>query len=201
MQNLSNNLIPEEVKRLRLCKALENCGTNVESSFKESHNLLMSIFDDTELGYVDWSSELLETSDVFIARNTKGKCLVLLPLDNRIISGPNITKGGVADCAVLTKEDFSLIEFKTNVFSNSQTNIDSKTEDAIKQLWHTYSDIIEPNCKDKGIEISNLVNVDFYIIFDKSLDVTSAMASRLNYQTDFLEKHKYPLFFENEKEF
>ena len=201
MENQSNKELPEEIKRLHLCSALKNCGSKVEQSFKESKNPLISIYDDSELGFVDWSETLIESSSIFVAKNSNGKCLVLLPLDHKIISGPTVTKGRVADCAVVTKEDFSLIEFKTNVTSNSVENINSKTEDAIQQLWNTYSAIIEPRCKNVGIDISKTINVDFFIVFDKALDVTSAMASRQDYQTKFIEEHKLPLYFENEKDF
>ena len=126
---------------------------------------------------------------------------MLLPLDNRIISGSTIKEGGVADCALLTMTDLSFVEFKTNVTSNSTKNIDSKTDDAIKQLWHTYDGIIKPRCHAKGINIPQIVKLDFFIVFNKELDVTGAMASRLNYQQEFMENYGYPLFFDNEKNF
>ena len=124
-----------------------------------------------------------------------------MPLDNRIISGPVVKQGGVADCVVLTMDNMSFIEFKTNVTSNTDFNISAKTEDAINQLWHTYDGIISPRCLAKGVDIATMVDIEFYIVFNKELDVTSATASRLNHQMEFMRDHNLPLYFENEKNF
>ena len=125
----------------------------------------------------------------------------MLPLDNRIISGPKVKQGGVADCAVLTMDNMSFIEFKTNVKSNTDWNISEKTEDAINQLWHTFNEIISPRCSAKGIDIAKMVDIEFYIVFNKELDVTSSSASRHNYQMEFKNDHDFPLYFVNEKNF
>lgn len=200
MGNQANN-IPNEVKRLRLCSSLQNCGGAVEVCMKESNDPIMSIFDDSTLGYTDWVIGNSGKSDAFTANNATNKKLILLPLDNKIISGHNVKKGGVADCAVLTMNDLSFIEFKTNVTLNSEDNLSVHTENAMKQLWHTYDGIISPRCLAKGINIATMVDVEFYIVFNKELDVTSATASRLNQQMEFMSNHNFPLYFENEKDF
>ena len=46
-----------------------------------------------------------------------------------------------------------------------------------------------------------MVDIEFYIVFNKELDVTSASASRLNYQMEFMNDHHFPLYFDNEKNF
>lgn len=200
MGNQANN-IPNEVKRLRLCSSLQNCGGTVEVCLKESNEVAMSIYDDASLGYTDWINGNSGLPDTFIANNAGNKKLVLLPLDNRIISGPVVKQGGVADCVVLTMDNMSFIEFKTNVTSNTDFNISAKTEDAINQLWHTYDGIISPRCLAKGVDIATMVDIEFYIVFNKELDVTSATASRLNHQMEFMRDHNLPLYFENEKNF
>lgn len=201
MANHPDNNIPQEVRRLRLCSSLQDCGGAVNVCIKESDEVAMSIYDDTVLGYTDWINGDSDSPNAFIAHNADNKKLILLPLDNRIISGPVVTQGGVADCAVLTMDNISFIEFKTNVTSNTELNIRSKTEDAISQLWHTYDGIISPRCLAKGIDIATMVDVEFYIVFNKELDVTSATASRLNHQMEFMRDHNLPLYFENEKNF
>lgn len=201
MANHPDNNIPQEVRRLRLCSSLQDCGGAVNVCIKESDEVAMSIYDDTVLGYTDWINGDSDSPNAFIAHNADNKKLILLPLDNRIVSGPVVTQGGVADCAVLTMDNISFIEFKTNVTSNTELNIRSKTEDAISQLWHTYDGIISPRCLAKGIDIATMVDVEFYIVFNKELDVTSATASRLNHQMEFMRDHNLPLYFENEKNF
>ena len=201
MANHPDNNIPQEVRRLRLCSSLQSCGGTVEVCLKESNEVAMSIYDDASLGYTDWISGNSGLPDTFIANNAGNKKLVLLPLDNRIISGPVVKQGGVADCVVLTMDNMSIIEFKTNVTSNTDFNISAKTEDAINQLWHTYDGIISPRCLAKGVDIATMVDIEFYIVFNKELDVTSATASRLNHQMEFMRDHNLPLYFENEKNF
>lgn len=201
MANQPNNNIPQEVKRLRLCSSLQGCGGGVEVCLKESNEVAMSLYDDASLGYTDWINGNSGLPDTFTANNASNKKLVLLPLDNRIISGPVVKQGGVADCAVLTMDNMSFIEFKTNVMSNTDFNIGAKTEDAINQLWHTYDGIISPRCFAKGVDIAQLVDIEFYIVFNKELDVTTATASRLNHQMEFMSEHNFPLYFENEKNF
>lgn len=201
MANHPDNNIPQEVRRLRLCSSLQSCGGTVEVCLKESNEVAMSIYDDASLGYTDWINGNSGLPDTFIANNAGNKKLVLLPLDNRIISGPVVKQGGVADCVVLTMDNMSIIEFKTNVTSNTDFNISAKTEDAINQLWHTYDGIISPRCLAKGVDIATMVDIEFYIVFNKELDVTSATASRLNHQMEFMRNHNLPLYFENEKNF
>lgn len=201
MANHPDNNIPQEVRRLRLCSSLQSCGGTVEVCLKESNEVAMSIYDDASLGYTDWINGNSGLPDTFIANNAGNKKLVLLPLDNRIISGPVVKQGGVADCVVLTMDNMSFIEFKTNVTSNTDFNISAKTEDAINQLWHTYDGIISPRCLAKGVDIATMVDIEFYIVFNKELDVTSATASRLNHQMEFMRNHNLPLYFENEKNF
>ena len=201
MANHPDNNIPQEVRRLRLCSSLQSCGGTVEVCLKESNEVAMSIYDDASLGYTDWINGNSGLPDTFFANNAGNKKLILLPLDNRIISGPVVKQGGVADCVVLTMDNMSIIEFKTNVTSNTDFNISAKTEDAINQLWHTYDGIISPRCLAKGVDIATMVDIEFYIVFNKELDVTSATASRLNHQMEFMRNHNLPLYFENEKNF
>ena len=158
MANHPDNNIPQEVRRLRLCSSLQSCGGTVEVCLKESNEVAMSIYDDASLGYTDWINGNSGLPDTFIANNAGNKKLVLLPLDNRIISGPVVKQGGVADCVVLTMDNMSFIEFKTNVTSNTDFNISAKTEDAINQLWHTYDGIISPRCLAKGVDIATMVD-------------------------------------------
>lgn len=198
---LQNNNIPKEVSRLRLCSALQNCGHSVEMCLKKSKASKIVVFDDDTLGYTDWRIRGKNRPDAFTIHNKFKKTIVLLPLDHRIISGPNIIVGGVADCAILTTSNLDFIEFKTNVIGNSVENLDTRTEKAMKQLWRTYDGIFKPRCLQNSIDIPALVKIEFYIVFNKELDVTGAMASRQNYQEEFRERYGYRLFFENEKEY
>ncbi len=203
MEQQQEKAIPNAIRRLRLCASLQDCGHSVENCFKQSSAKLLHAYDDDALGYSDWNETVApeNISRTFIVRNDGTVEIVLLPLDNRVISGPTITKGGVNDCAILTEKQMSFVEFKTNVTSNSEKNIEDKTDDAVRQLWHTYNDIISPRCSVQGISLATSVNIDFFVIFDRHLDVTNATAFRQDKQMEFLLKTGFPLFFDNEKSF
>lgn len=203
MEQQQDKAIPEAIKQLRLCASLKDCGHSVESCFKQSSAKLIYAYDDDVLKYSDWNETAApeDFSRTFIVHNNNAVEIILLPLDNRIISGPAVTKGGVNDCAILTERQMSFVEFKTNVTSNSEKNIEDKTDEAIQQLWHTYDEIISPRCSAKGISLVTSVDIDFFVIFDSNLDVTNATASRLDKQMEFLQQTGFPLFFNNEKSF
>lgn len=203
MEQPQNKVIPNAIKRLKLCASLNDCGHSVEGSFKLSSAKVLYAYDDDVLGYSDWS-EIIAPESVsrsLTVHNNQSAEIILLPLDNRIISGHAIKKGGVNDCAILTETQMSFVEFKTNVTNNSNANIEERTKDAIRQLWHTFSEIVSPRCAKLGISLANEVTIDFFIVFNSSLDVTNVTATRMNTQMEFLLDRGFPLFFDNEKTF
>jgi len=192
--------IPRTISNIRLGSALQNCGTtSVADAFDKSSAVQLFVYDDPVLGYSDWMDEEPEAvSKCFKADNPNGALITLLPLDGRILTGAHITKGGVCDCMLLTQHQMSLVEFKTNVSSTNNQTITQRAEKAIGQLWHTYNDIIRPKCI---ATLEQLLAVDFYVVFDKDLDVTGAKSSLQDMQTEFLENNKYTLYLSNEKTF
>lgn len=202
MSQLNNiKTIPFAVKRIRLRSALKSCGglDLLECIHTLSDNKIF-VYDDPILGYSDWTTASPDNPDqCFQSNNPSGREITLLPLDHRIVTGPNIVAGGVADCALLTEEELSLVEFKTNVVSDEY--IADRSTRAIEQLWHTFDAILRLNCKRVNIDLDEMVTVDFYIVFDKNLDVTSSSATRQEEMMAFESKYGYPLFFANEKIF
>lgn len=195
--------MPVAITQLRLCSALSNCGkTGVKDAFDKSDDGNLYVYDDASLGYTDWTNvQPAFLSKTFNAHNPKGNTLVLLPLDGRIITGANIIKGGVCDCALLTDKEMSLVEFKTNVLSTKDLTISQRANEAKDQLWHTYEGIIHPKCRSVGIDITQKVSIDFFVVFDNELSVTGAQASLQDLQNEFLQDRHYPLYFQNNKQF
>lgn len=191
--------IPQEIKRLRLCSALSNCGaTPVQDAFEESFAPDLSVFDSETTHATEWVPRDTGAPKDFHISNPGGRNVVLLPLDNKIITGNTIAQGGVADCALLASDLLAMVEFKTNVTSNTDYNLDEKTQDAIGQLWHTYDAIIRPRCAAVGVDIERAVSVEFYIKFDESLDVTRVTARRMSAQVEFKNDHRgLPLYFDH----
>ena len=127
MPTLSKDrILPDAIKQLRLCSALRNCGrVKVEDVFDKSDDENLYVYDDQSLGYSDWMNVIPTAflSKTFHVQNPNRTTLVLLPLDGCIITGKNITKGGICDCALLTDKEMSLVEFKTNVLSTNNLTI------------------------------------------------------------------------------
>lgn len=199
----NNNEVPSAVKRLMLCRALDDCGRiDVKGCIESSTVEYLYVYDDNKengAGYTRWTDEKPgNETKCFKANNATRKEVVLLPLDNRIVTSHAVRQGGIADCALLTDKEMTFIEFKTNVYSTEY--IEKHDKKAIEQLWNTYDKIIAPRCKNNNINITDKVDVDFYIVFDRELDVTAASATRLNMMVDFLERHGLPLYFDNEKD-
>ena len=205
MPTLSKDrILPDAIKQLRLCSALRNCGrVKVEDVFDKSDDENLYVYDDQSLVYSDWMNVIPTAfmSKTFHDQNPNITTLVLLPLDGCIITGKNITKGGICDCALLTDKEMSLVEFKTNVLSTNNLTILQRATEAKDQLWHTYQSIIYRECCIIGISITLKVSIDFYVVFDNDLSVTGVRADFQNLQNEFLQNNHFPLFFESNKQF
>lgn len=198
-----NKDVPIAITNVRLCSALQNCGaTGVADAFDKSSAVNLFVYDDQMLGYADWNDiEPDFVSKCFMATNPDNNTIVLLPLDGRVLTGTSVIAGGVCDGMLLTDKEMSLIEFKTNVTSSNYKTIVQRANEAIEQLWHTFDGIIKPKCEEKNRNIELLLTVDFYVVFDKDLEITAANSELMDLQIQFFEDYKFPLYFNNEKTF
>ena len=195
MQRLSNNTnIPTAVKNLRLCPALSNCGCiDVQKAVDKTTDNHVYVYDDSTLGYSDWTNNVPSNlSKTFHAKNPNKTEIVLLPLDHRIITGPTVIQGGVCDCALLTVNELSLIEFKTNAKTESEKTLEQRCQEASDQILHTLNGILRPKCNQKHIDIDKKVDIDAYIVFDnKLINVTGVQTIFQETAMEVLEKKKY----------
>ena len=204
MPRPSNNTnIPTAVKKLRLCSALSDCGRiSVQQAMVISTDSRLYVYDDATLGYSDWTNIVPSNlSETFSADNPNNIEIVLLPLDNRIIIGPKVTQGGVCDCALLTVNELSLIEFKTNAKTVSNKTLEQRCREASSQILHTIDGIIKPKCSQKGVDIDKKIDIDAYIVFNNELNVTSVQTIFQAIAMEVLEKNKLLLFVDNKKTF
>lgn len=200
---LQNKDLPAAITNLRLCTALQDCGAiGVAHAFRTSSAEHLYVYDDGNLGYTDWTDTEPEfVAKCFMATNPNNGIIVLLPLDGRIITGPNIAAGGVCDGMLLTDKEMCLIEFKTNVSNFNYLTIIQRANEAVGQLWHTFDGIVKPRCATQSKDIEQLLSVDFYVIFDKDLEVTGANSELMDLQIQFLTDNMHPLYFDNGKTF
>ena len=193
--------LPTAIVNLRLGAALQGCGAiGVAGAFRKSNEEHLYVYDDSASGYTDWTEvEPTFVSKCFHAINPNHTTIALLPLDGRIVTGASIVAGGICDGMLVSEKEVCFVEFKTNV--TSKFRILQRAQEAIEQLWHTYDGIVKPRCTAKSIQIEKLVQIDFYVVFDKDLEVTGAQASLMDLQNEFLEDNQYQLYFDNKKEF
>lgn len=200
--------LPVAITNLRLCSALQYCGAlGVANAFDKSSAEYLYIYDDSKLGYTDWTDVAPEfVSKCFVATNPNNNTIVLLPLDHRILTRKSVVAGGVCDGMLLTEKEMCLIELKTNVTSSNYQTIVQRANDAIDQLWHTFDDIIKPKCTtqsiaEQPIDVEQMLSIDFYVVYDKDLEVTGANSELMDLQTQFLTDKSHPLYFDNGKTF
>lgn len=202
MPGLSTNRnLPPAITNIRLGSALYGCGAlEVKDTFDKSNATKLFAYDDSQLGYTDWTDiEPDFKTKCFIANNPNSSTIVLIPLDGRTITGPNVIKGGVCDGMLLTEKEMALVEFKADVISDQW--IEDRANHAVVQLWHTYDGIIKPRCAKQAKDIEKLLSIEFYVVFDKELEITGASSQLMDKQIQFLADYKHLLYFENEKTF
>lgn len=195
--------LPAAITNLRLCSALQNCGAiGVANAFDKSSANYLYVYDDGNLGYTDWTDVAPEfVSKCFVTTNPNNRTIVLLPLDGRILTGPSVIAGGVCDGMLLTDKEMCLIEFKTNVISSNYQTITQRADEAIGQLWHTFDCIIKSKCATISRDVEQMLSIDFFVVFDKDLEVTGANSELMDLQTQFLTDKSHPLYFDNGKTF
>lgn len=182
---------------------MHDCGAlHVADTFDKSFSSRVYVYDDRDLGYTDWTdTEPAFRSKCFMGMNPNGAAVVLLPIDGRTVTGANVVQGGVCDGMLLTEKEMTFLEFKTEVVSEDYQTILQRADKAIGQLWHTYDGIVAPRCMRLSRNIGELLSVDFYVVFDKDLEVTGVNSQLMDKQAQFLEDHRHLLYFANEKTF
>lgn len=198
-----DNDLPLAVTNIRLASALRDCGAlKLQDTFDKGTAPLLFAYDDSKLGYTDWTDTEPEfKSKCLQVKNPNSSIIILVPLDGRTVTGANVIKGGVCDGMLLTEKEMTLVEFKTDVTSSNYLTILQRANDAVKQLRHTFNDIIKPKCLSVSRDVEKLLDIEFYIVFDKDLLISGASSQLMDIQTQFLEDNKHQLYFANEKTF
>ena len=107
----------------------------------------------------------------------------------------------MCDCALLTVNELSLIEFKTNAKTESDKTLEQRCREALSQILNTINGIIKPKCNQQRIDIERKVDIDAYIVFNNELNVTGIKATFQAIAMDVLEENKLLLYVDNKKTF
>lgn len=203
MAKLKSSTAPQPlvISRLKVVAALKSCGNEAAVNDLDYSKAVDLYSYDTLKKYTEWQDTIPKNpTKAFHLVNKAEKDVVLLPLDNCIVKDANLIVGGITDSAFLTNDELLFVEFKTNATSSTKDALKRNSRKARKQLWHTYESILKPKFAAQGIKLDNEVDIEFYIVFDSSLEVTAASALFMNQMTQFQNEHGHPLFFDNEQE-
>lgn len=187
--------IPEEISNLRLIGAFKGLAVDVMDCIVESDANAIYVVDDD----MTKSSRLASSQEVeaggFTAHNPERKRLHLLSIDNKLMSN---VAGGIADCALFSKEIFSLLEFKTNAEGHSQASIDETYEGAIRQIRNTL-EIFTERLRHVGIDFTTRIDVTPHIVVSPKFPRSNAMEQ--NYMVEFFDTTGVELSFEDSQVF
>lgn len=183
--------IPKSVQNLKLCYAFKGYKQKVEDCITVTTATEFFIEDNPESKctvIVDNASDEKKCKVV----NLSSSEVVLLAIDNKLISNREITDG-----AVFNMNDFHFIEFKTNAEGNSDKAVSETYNKAISQLISTIN-LFEENLTAVGIDFKNKINIECHIVVaetfphNNAVEITKAM--------DFADKTLVPLSFDNKIE-
>ncbi|MCQ2307606.1 MAG: hypothetical protein MJ000_08630 [Bacteroidales bacterium] len=200
MSRLASGNIPEIINELHIESVFApSCSTDVASCYDYSSDSDLYAYD-TKYSYSDWenSTPSFVNKTFHIINNNKNQ-IVLLQIDHKLMTAKNWTPGGTADCALMTNQIFTMVEFKTNAFSEDK--IKNNAKNAKEQLHKTYKKIVRL-FRDQGIDLRSFFPIqELYVVFDATLGVTSARADIMNLTMQPKNAKMPPTFFENKREY
>ncbi|MBD5187629.1 MAG: hypothetical protein HDS96_00700 [Bacteroidales bacterium] len=192
------------IKRLRLKAAYDDsqqfqkitCDSDfVQELFEWTNRGLVFIHDDAEAGY---SRFVLDTNGLGAPKtlrveNGGHKDLFLWHIDGILYK-----KESKCDCAILTDNSLSFIEFKSNAANNSREAIIENYEKAMSQLRLTYDDV-SCRCQNVGVDLKATTKIEAYAVFNRTVPSHNAYQKKLAAQFQNVTKG-IQLYFKNSTE-
>lgn len=171
----------------------EAFASNIHSPFNECWTIRMDkelmVVDDDTLKYSHFSNDINEEQKALMVINNNYKVIILLSIDNKLISG---LEGGIADCAIFDDEQFRFVEFKTNALGNSEKAVRDTFDKATSQLIATYQ-LFTNRLDDVGIQFNDAVTISCHIVVSHSFPKSKAV--KQEYQLAFADEHCMELNF------
>lgn len=200
MTRLASGSIPLIINKLQIDSVFApSCSTNVADCYDYSSDSDLFVYD-TINSYSDWESSVPSfISKTFHVINKNNNQIVLLQIDHKLMTAKDWTPGGTADCALMTDQIFTMVEFKTN--ASSEDKIKNNAKNAKEQLHKTYKKLVRL-FRNQGIDLRSSFPVqELFVVFDATLCVTNARADIINLTMQPKNAKIPPTFFENEREY
>lgn len=171
----------------------EAFASNIHSPFNECWTIRMDkelmVVDDDVLKYSHFSDNINEEQKALMVINNNYKVIILLSIDNKLISG---LEGGIADCAIFDDEQFRFVEFKTNALGNSEKAVRDTFDKATSQLVATYQ-LFTDRLNEVDIQFSDAVTISCHIVVSHSFPKSKAV--KQEYQLAFADEYCMELSF------
>lgn len=153
------------------------------------------IIDDANIGHSIFILDTrgLGTDKTFKVINRSHKDLFLWHIDGVLYYADS-----KCDCAFLTNDYLGFVEFKSNASNNTEASIKGNYEKAKLQLTQTIMDVVD-RCKKVGVELQNVVNVEAFAVFNRTVPRHNAYQKKLAAQF-LLDTNGIPLYFKNDTE-
>lgn len=190
-------MIPAYLDNLQLPQVFAAYAAMVDTYLQESNTDEHVVDSNAEgiSGFVTASFGQEENSaeKFFSVENPGGQTYALMQIDNGIIKSSSTKK---CDCALANGISLCFIEFKTNAYSDKQSNIQKNYKKAIEQLTITIG-FFDNYHTSQGIDFRTLRTVEAYICFRKGYPRSTS--SQMNYQVVFAANNRIPLSFDRKK--
>lgn len=159
--------------------------------FEYSNRGTVFIHDDADVGHSVFVNDTkgLGSDKTFRIDNSHHKDLFLLHIDGILYS-----KGSKCDCAFLTQELMSFVEFKSNAVNNTEEAIEDNYDKARRQLTITYQDM-DARCRKVGVDLRTATKLEAYAVFNRTVPKNNAHQKAQSAR--FLMDNKFKLSFEN----
>lgn len=171
----------------------EAFASNMHSPFNQCWTIRMDkelmVVDDDTLKYSHFSNDINEEQKALMVINNNNKEIVLLSIDNKLISG---LQGGIADCALFDDIQFRFVEFKTNALGNSEKAVRDTFDKATSQLVATYQ-LFTDRLNEVDIQFSDAVTISCHIVVSHSFPKSKAV--KQEYQLAFADEYCMELSF------
>ena len=163
----------------------------IDKLFETSNRGKLYVYDDANKGHCVITNDTrnIGSNKLLEVINSEHKNIFLLHIDGILFS-----KDSKCDCALITISDLQFVEFKTEALQNSNQAIEDNYNKACNQLSTTFKEFKE-RCSKVNVDISDLIKVKAYAVFNKTVPANSATQKKL--RVKFLEDNGIPLIFSN----
>lgn len=150
------------------------------------------VYDDSVAGHSVFLHDTagIGSEKVLCVKNPGGRETFLWHID-----GVLFAKDSKCDCALLTTANVHFVEFKSNAANKTPKAIEDNYEKASRQLQLTFEEVRD-RCRRAGIKITEVVCVDAYAVFNRSVPRNNALKKNLS--AKFLNATGVKLHFSDE---